>query len=131
MFITLFATVSIILMINLLIAIMSDTYAKFSEKKGPLYLADITKLRERFDTSNHRWSCLVSSPTPFNLLLIPLIPLIILGSKSFNRAVLFFQYLPVAIVSICGFSIITICLIPFSYLAAMINKFVLVLKCRL
>ena len=77
-----FLIVNIILLLNLIIAIMSDTYVIFKNKSQQLYLYSIAKLKISHSTDDDRFSSLIVGQVPFNMFILPLIPfLIIFKSK--------------------------------------------------
>ena len=116
-----FICMNLLLIMNLLIAIMSDTYAKFSELKIGLYIQGIIQAMPVYKYDS-KYSFLVTVIPPRNLLLLPLLPIAAFcgGNDRFmrrvNRMVMTVTYTPVAIVTGCLFTIAHVLMIPFAWL---------------
>ena len=62
-----------LVIMNLLIAIMSDTYAKFNDLRTGLYFRGMIRAIPGYKYDS-RYGCLVTAVPPLNILLLPLIP---------------------------------------------------------
>jgi len=63
-----------VLMLNLIIAIMSDTYGVFVQNKLGLYFVGIIEAMPVYKTDK-RYGALVSTVPPFNLMMVPFVPI--------------------------------------------------------
>lgn len=62
-----------ILILNLIIAILSNTYAMFDTKSIGLYLSKILNSRDEFDYDKNYGAFLLSM-TPLNVVVLPAVP---------------------------------------------------------
>ena len=99
-YITLFLILIMIMLLNFLIAILSNTYRIFTDVQIGLYLRKVLYLRQRINyVENYSW--IVSAVPPLNIIMFPIIPLVVyFKSRTFNNFILVFQYFPVWIVAI-------------------------------
>jgi len=67
-----------LLLLNLLIAIMSETYIRFSQLKTGLLHKQIVRTMPvyKFEKS---YSCLISAPPPLNAIVLPFFPYFIMS----------------------------------------------------
>ena len=71
-----YLAITMIILLNFLIAILSGIYTELQDKSKQMYLSRILKIDQvRSDDKNY--SCLVSMPAPFVVLLVPFIPFLI------------------------------------------------------
>lgn len=117
-----------IMLLNLLIALMADTYAFFSKKKTPMYLLDIANIWESSQADSEKYSSLICAFTPLNLITAFFLPNIVFGLKPINRCFLVLEYLPIAIIGGLLFFVVSIVLLLPAYLASIINKVTVVIK---
>lgn len=121
---TVFLVCNLIILLNLLIAILSDTYNIFKAKSTELYLYQIAKLKGTNSMDDERYSALIAGQVPFNLLVIPFVPfLIFFKSKRLNTFVLHILYLPIGILCFLEFICISTLLIPVAYIMSVFVKF--------
>mmetsp|Transcript_5224 Transcript_5224/g.6165 ORF Transcript_5224/g.6165 Transcript_5224/m.6165 type:complete len:437 (+) Transcript_5224:1772-3082(+) len=114
-FLTVYLTISALMLLNLLIAIFSETYTLLSGKKMGLYVKEIVMLRRNFDF-HPSYSSIVYTPIPLNLATCLLAPTtILMNSPRFNEAVLYVVYLPVAAFAVSLFIACTALVTPVSY----------------
>lgn len=73
-YLTLYLIIANIMLLNLLIAILSDTYSVYTDKSVALYLREQILLRQKLEPHDV-YGCLVSACPPFNLFIIPLVPI--------------------------------------------------------
>jgi len=95
----LFIGVSVVVLLNFVIAILSNTYEQISQKSDAVYLKQLIVIKQQIEHED-TLSAMVSSFPPFNLLTIPLIPFL----KSWqcpvvNEKVLKIQHLVIAFLS--------------------------------
>ena len=65
--------VNLVLMLNFVIAILSDTYSSLSNLKEGLYYNELIKKFPANDW-DHKYGCLACASNPFNILLLFFIP---------------------------------------------------------
>ena len=99
-YMTLFLILTMIMLLNFLIAILSNTYRILTDVQIGLYLRKVLYLRQRISyDENYSW--IVSAVPPLNILVFPFIPLVVyFKSRTFNNFILVFQYFPVWIIAI-------------------------------
>lgn len=75
-----------ILLMNLLIAILSNTYQLFDTKSSGLYLSKILNSRDEL-MFDENYGAFLLTITPLNCLMLPFIPyaVVVKPSKEFNR----------------------------------------------
>lgn len=84
-YLTIYLVVSMITLLNFLIAILSNTYALLTEQKNALYLKEVILLRMRYKY-NKKYSAIVSALVPLNALMMVFNPLLILfKSQMLNQ----------------------------------------------
>lgn len=121
-FLTIFLLFTAVMLLNFLIAILSNTYAELNVVKNALYLRKVIQLRQRYDY-DRCYSGIVFSTPPFNLLSLIFTPFLAYKkSRKLNRIVLIVQYIWIGIASIIVFSIASLFMLPLSYLAILIHK---------
>jgi hypothetical protein len=123
-FLIVFLLLALILLLNLIIALMSDTYAYYKEKSTQSYLYTIAKLKTAYSNDDERFSCLISGFVPFNIVVIPFVPfLLICKSKTLNTLILHILYLPVMMFSVLCFTLFSTLTIPIAYVISLLVKF--------
>jgi hypothetical protein len=112
-----------ILILNLLIAILSSTYALLEDKKLVLYINEILKLRASLEYDN-RASGMVSTFPPWNFFPLILSPFhfILTDTVAFNEVVCHICYVPVMVVITIVFIVLNIFLIPLAYMKGIFTK---------
>ena len=114
-----------ILILNLLIAILSTTYAILDERKLVLYINEILRLRNTMD-HDKRYSALVSSFSPWNGFVLPFVPFFVVkrDTQTLNRVLLHVEYFPIVVLLTIFFIIGNFLVIPFAYLKGVFLKIV-------
>ena len=116
-FIIIFIILNNILLLNLLIAILSSTYAIFEGNKLVLYINEILKLRSsmQYNKSN---SSLISTFPPWNIIAILFMPFIMLskGSTLANQILFHIEYVPCLILLFSIYLALNLVILPFTYL---------------
>ena len=113
-----------ILILNLLIAILSSTYALLEEKKLVLYINEILKLRSSLDYDK-KATGLVSAFPPWNIFPLIFSPFYFVkgDTTKLNNIVFHICYIPVMTLIIIVFLIFNILLLPLAYIKGCIVKF--------
>ena len=70
-----------ILILNLIIAILSNTYNLFDKQKSGLFLSKILSTRDELEYDDH-YSAFISGMSPFNFVLIPFFPAALIMKKN-------------------------------------------------
>ena len=121
-YLTIFLLLNTILAINLLIAILSTTYAILSARSTPLFLIENIKQRPLYKYSK-RYGSLVSSFFPFYLFVPFFAPLLLnKNKKKNNNIILHFEFIPIYIILHALFLVVSLFLLPFTYLKIIIHK---------
>ena len=118
-FLILFLLLNHILLLNLLIAILSSTYAYYETKGVSLYISGI--LQMRFSSRyNPHYGALVSSFTPWDVLVVPFLPFFMFKNaedlKSLNSFLFHIAYLPIVFTLFVIFLMLNILILPLAYL---------------
>ena len=116
-----------ILILNLLIAILSSTYARLEESKKVLYINEILRLRHSLEYEKKN-SALISSFPPWNYFCLFTVPFYLFSNDSsfVNNVLSHICYLPVVFICTIIFIICNLILIPFAYLKGILIKFQLI-----
>ena len=115
-FLVIFVILNNILLLNLLIAILSSTYALLEDKKVVLYINEIIKLRSSLEY-NEKCSSLISTFPPWNVIALIMSPFIMIKPNPVgaNNILLHIEYAPMLILLILVYIIVNTILIPFAY----------------
>ena len=113
-----------ILLINLLIAILSSTYALYEQQGVSLYVNGILQMRSAAEY-DHKYGALVSTFPPFNIVLLPFIPFYMLkeNTKKLNHLVFHLTYVPILLISFLLFFVFNMICIPFAYFKCVGSRF--------
>ena len=88
-YLILFLIITSIVLINFLIAILSNKYSEMQGKRKILYNKKILEIKQ-VQTDDKYYSCLISSFVPLNVLMIPFVPFIIFcKSEKLNRILMY------------------------------------------
>lgn len=114
--------VNAIVMLNFIIAILADTYAKWSSKKLGLYYDGVIARIPVYEDDSCYGGLVVGTP-PFNILAVGLLPLYLCIKdenklRSINDTFTKVVYLPIALIACSLFAAFTLAFIPFAYLFA-------------
>ena len=116
-----------ILLLNFIIAILSNTYNIFDNRSNGLYLSKILSTRDELNY-DHSYGAFLSSIPPINIIQLPCIPLALIFRygdnrlKETNRLLMQTQYSIFMLVFYSLFIIVSICLIPFAWVFGIIDK---------
>jgi hypothetical protein len=116
-FLFVFVIINTILLLNLLIAILSSTYALLEQKKLVLYINEILKLRPSMEYDEN-CSALVSTFPPWNVIAVCFIPVILFKKNPtiINEILFHIEYLPVVLILFVVYLVANILLIPLAYI---------------
>ena len=109
-FITVFLIMISIMLLNFLIAILSNTYELLNDVKNGLYLKNVINLRQKYNY-NDTYSSIVYAGPPFNIFIAFYLPLIIYcNSKKLNKVFLVIEYVGIAVFGVLAFLTISLVL---------------------
>ena len=121
-YLTVFLLLSVILAINLLIAILSTTYALLWGKSTPLFLMENIKQRPLYKYSK-RYGSLVSSFFPYYVFVPFLVPFLFMKNKiQINRLILHFEFIPIFLILYILFISVSVLFLPFCYMKIILHK---------
>lgn len=120
-FLIIFIILNTILLLNLLIAILSSTYAMLEDKKLVLYINEILSLRNTLEYDKH-CSSLVSTFPPWNCIAVLFMPaiLVVKNPKKINNLLFHIEYLPMLLLVFTAYLVLNILLIPIAYLKGIV-----------
>jgi hypothetical protein len=115
-----------ILILNLVIAILSNTYNKNDPKSKGLYLSKILSTRDEL-LYDQKYGAFLSSLVPFNVLTIPFVPLALRNpSERLNSIIMISQYILLMLIIFVGFVVLSSLLVPLAYIKSLLFKFKLI-----
>lgn len=122
LFLILFLLMSNIVLLNFLIAILSNKYTELEHKSKLLYLKNILLIKQ-VQSENDYYSSLIASFVPLNILIAPFVPFIIFTkSKRLNSALMYVCYSPMVVFGTTLFVILSFAFLPFAYLVLVLNS---------
>jgi len=126
--------VNMLVLINLLIALMQDTYRMLSKMKRGLLFKQIIQAVPCYKYEN-QYSCLISIPMPLNVVTIFILPVMVLvkdpsARKRINRVILMITYTPIALLSIAVFFTVNVILLPMAFVKALLHKLLIVFRSK-
>jgi hypothetical protein len=125
-FLLIFIVISYVLMLNLLIALLSNVYDKLNVHSLGLYLNEIIHQRPLKEYSRH-YSGLIGAPFPFNAIPFVLTPAyIFVKSEKMNQIIMGFEFLLVNCMVFFLFFFGSIFLVPPVYIKICLTKFFLI-----
>ena len=116
-FIFLFVLFNAIILLNLLIAILTNTYSLLENKKLAWYINEILKLRSTLEYDEY-CSSLVSAFAPWNIFAVFfIIPIVFKkNSQKFNTVLFHIEYIPLLVLLFILYLVLNLILLPFAYL---------------
>ena len=130
-YLILFLVFTNIILINFLIAILSNKYTEMETKKKILYNRKILEIKQ-IQAEDKYYSCLIASFVPLNIFILPFVPFVFFcKSEKFNKILLYICYFPMALIGIIAFTAASVILLPFAYIIfiySSISSFLLNLK---
>jgi hypothetical protein len=126
---------NLILLLNLVIAILTDTYIRFSKVKLGLYYDGVVDAISSLKYDK-RYGAMVTAIPPFNVFMFLLTPIFLMVKnprrlKKINHTLTLITYLPLAFILIIVFIAGNTLMMPFAYLYALIHKIKLCLAPRI
>lgn len=112
-----------ILILNLIIAILSNTYNMFDTKSTGLYLSKILNARDDM-TFDENYGAFLLAMTPMNVVVLPFVPIALFSKPStkMNTFITILQYSVFIVIIYAVFMIGSVILIPFAYLKTLLIK---------
>jgi len=116
-----------ILLLNFIIAILSNTYNIFDNRSNGLYLSKILSSRDELNYDQY-YGAFLSAMPPINIIQLPFIPFAIYYShhldllRSKNRILMQVQYSIFMIIFFVQFIVISFILIPFAWVIGIVDK---------
>jgi hypothetical protein len=131
MYLLIYLLVGMVVLINLLIAILSSTYAYYETRSKALYYDEIIKVTPIMEFDSE-YGALISSVSPINGILILAIPFYEMAKnkKALNDFLLFVEFFPSAVFSTVLFLVINLALVPLTYLYCLIKKISLITRAK-
>ena len=119
--------VNMLLLLNLIIAIMTDTYAYYNSFRRGLFSKNIIEAVPSY-RNDKRYGALISAFPPFNLASMFFLPIMLcmkdkVKLKTINLAICKVIYFPILLVSSLYFFIASLVLTPFAYFKMIIFKY--------
>lgn len=117
---------NLILLLNLVIAILTDTYIKFSKVKLGLYYDGVVDAISSLKYDK-RYGAMITAIPPFNVVMFLMTPVFLLIKnprrlKKINHSLTLMSYLPLASILIAVFAAFNLLMLPFAYVYALIHK---------
>ena len=125
---------NMILLINLLIAIMGDTYGNLVSVKTGLFWSSVIQEMPKYVYNKH-YGILTMIPFTFSFMSLILLPVLVLSDNldtltSINNAVFMIVYFPVSIFMLMLFMAVNLILLPFAYVKTVVHKVVILQRYR-
>ena len=119
-----FLVITYILALNLLIAILSNTYNDLSVRANILFLSEVLKLRSTLEYDKD-YGAMVSTFPPWNVLILPSIPFYITKKHTYsmNQTLFYVDYVPVLFISSALYMGVTFALLPLAWLRGILLHF--------
>jgi len=119
--------INCILLLNFVIAMLADTYAKLSSQSLGLYYDGVIARIPVYEDDALYGGLIIGSP-PFNIFAVILVPLYLFIKdeqrlKSINDAYTKLVFAPIALLSSVVFAALSLLMVPFAYLKAVMKKF--------
>lgn len=127
--------VNMILFLNLVVAVLSETYSRFSKVKLGFYYDGVVDAISSVKYDKN-YGALITAVPPFNIIMFFMVPIFMLTKnprrlKSLNNAATLATFIPISGILIIIFAVLNICLIPFAYIFTLIHKGKLCMSLRI
>ena len=127
-YLILFLVLTNIVLINFLIAILSNKYTEMEPKKKLLYNRNILRIKQ-IQAEDKYYSCLISSFVPLNFMMLPFVPFIVIfKSEKLNHILMYAWYVPMVAIGTIFFVVGSLALLPFAYLVSIYSSAVSMYK---
>ena len=118
--------INAVVLLNFIIAILADTYAKLSTQSLGLYYDGVIARIPVYEDDSRYGGLIVGVP-PFNILALFMIPvyLMIKDEKKLRKVNNVFtkvMFAPVAVILTCVFMVGNLAMLPLAYLVAIVKK---------
>jgi hypothetical protein len=118
-FLAVFLLINLVLLLNFVIALLSGTFSNYEDKQLGLYYEVIVAMFPTMEYDN-RYGSIVCAQTPFNLLILPFQPFILLPIPEkymiiLNSFLCMVIYFPIGILLTLVFTALNICFVPLAY----------------
>ena len=122
-YLTLFLGINMIIALNLLIALLSNTYSDLHEKSLAIYYKGIIQERPIYKYSK-KYGSLVSSSFPYNIISYLFSPMLLSQKHrhSFNNFILHLLFIPILMIFLMLHLLVCIILLPFAYMKVILHK---------
>ena len=121
-FLTIFQLFTMIMLLNFLIAILSNTYANLNDVQIGLYLRKVLFLRQRGGYDSH-YSAIIFAIPPLNIVAFVLLPFISYWrSRKFNKILLLIMYIPIGFTAFLLFTLSQLIMMPITYILILLSK---------
>ena len=125
---------NMILLLNLLIAIMSDEYAALSNVRVGLYWGSVINEMPKY-VYNKKYGSLTMFPFIYSWLSLIVMPFLICISDSstvqkINHAAYIIVYAPISVIILLVFMCVNLILLPFAYIVTVVHKVILLRRYR-
>lgn len=122
----LFILLNMVLLVNLIIAILSETYQRLSYQKLGLYYDGVIEVIPAYKYKKFYGSLIAACP-PFNFLVMPFLPFFAFADKKskvrrLNNILIRVIYFPFALIYAVIFSVVNILLLPVAYAVTTYRK---------
>ncbi|CAI2359412.1 unnamed protein product [Moneuplotes crassus] len=116
-----FILISGVTLLNFLIAVITHVYERLSKIAQGLYLQNLIEIRQVLVNDN-KFSCLVSTVPPFNIVSVLLSPIIIyFESANLNKVILYFEFSLVVLLAIIFYAMFAIISIPLAFIVTLMQ----------
>jgi len=117
---------NLVLLLNLVIAILSDTYSKFSAQSRGLFYDGMVAAIPAYNYDKFYGGMIIAAP-PFNIFVLPFLPiyLCIKDKKRLlriNETVCSILFLPYSIIYLIMFTVFDLIMLPFAYFYSLVHK---------
>ena len=113
-----------VLILNLVIAILSNTYNIFDPMSNGLFLSKILQTRDEMQYDS-KYGAFLSQLTPLNIAYIPFLPFAVVdkwNTELVNSIALNLQYIPLMMIVFSNFLVVSAFLLPFAYIKSLVFK---------
>ena len=127
---TIFLFFLFVSLLNILVAILADIYGKLAEIKDALFRQGVILYDNVYGDSKY-YSSIVCTWAPYNALITPLIPLVLLcRSSTLNTVVLFIEFIPILVLGLVFFILAATLLLPVAWVVLIIFSFKNLFHCK-
>ena len=123
---------NMVLLVNLVIAILSETYTRLSNQKLGLYYDGVIEVIPAYKYKKF-YGALIAACPPFNLLIFPFLPFFWITKKKqklrkLNNILTKLIFFPFVLIYTIVFIICNFLMLPIAYIVTLYRKGILILK---